>query len=219
MSQGYLITFEGLDGAGKSTQIRLLAAHLEKSGEFVIETRQPGGTETGDRIRSLILDSRNAGIAPLTELALMFADRAQSIAEIIRPALDAGQIVLCDRYTDSTEAYQGGGRQLGTEIVRDLHRDLCGNLQPDLTILLLPSLEKSLRRARRRNSRTAVLNGADENRFEREQDAFFTRTYEQYRSIATREPMRVVTIDGDEPIDAIHQRIVSVINERLAQRT
>jgi len=219
MPQGYFITFEGLDGSGKSTQIRLLATHLEKNGQSVIQTRQPGGTETGDRIRSLILDSRNAGIAPLTELALMFADRAQSIAEIIRPALDTGQIVLCDRYTDSTEAYQGGGRQLGSEIVLDLHRDLCGNLQPDLTILLLPSLEKSLRRARRRNSRTAALNGADENRFEREQDAFFTRTYEQYRTIAAREPMRVVTIDGDEPIDAIHQRIVSVVNERLAQRT
>lgn len=219
MPPGYFITFEGLDGSGKSTQIRLLARWLDERGEAVTVTRQPGGTATGDRIRSLILDSRSAGIAPFTELALMFADRAQSIAEIIRPALDAGRIVVCDRYTDSTEAYQGGGRQLGSEIVSDLHRALCRDLQPDLTVLLLPSLEKSLHRARRRNSRTVAATDADENRFEREQDDFFTRTYEQYRAIAAREPVRVVTIDGDESIDAVHQRIVSVVSERLAQRT
>jgi dTMP kinase len=219
MSRGYFITFEGLDGSGKSTQLRLLSDWLEERGHAVTQTRQPGGTATGDRIRGLILDSRSGGIAPLTEMALMFADRAQSISEIIQPALDAGRIVLCDRYTDSTEAYQGGGRQLGGEIVRDLHRSLCQNLQPDLTLLLLPSLEKSLQRARRRNSRAVAATGTDENRFEREQDDFFTRTYEQYRAIASREPVRVVTIDGDEPIDAVHQRIVSVVSERLAQRT
>lgn len=217
--RGYFITFEGLDGAGKSTQIRKLSVWLTQRGDPLTLTRQPGGTAVGDRIRSLILDSRSGGIAPFAELALMFADRAQCIAEIIRPALDAGFIVLCDRYTDSTEAYQGGGRQLGSAIVRELHRSLCQNLQPDLTLLLLPSLERSLIRARRRNSRTVAETGTDENRFEREQDDFFRRTYEQYQAIAAREPMRVVTIDGDEPIDAVHQRIVSIVSERLAQRT
>ncbi len=217
--RGYFITFEGLDGAGKSTQIRKLSVWLTERGDPVTLTRQPGGTAVGDRIRSLILDSRSGGIAPFTELALMFADRAQCIAEIIRPALDAGLIVLCDRYTDSTEAYQGGGRQLGSAIVHELHGSLCQNLQPDLTLLLLPSLERSLIRARRRNSRAVAETGTDENRFEREQDEFFRRTYEQYRAIAAREPVRVVTIDGDEPIDAVHQRIVSIVSERLAQRT
>lgn len=219
MPRGYFITFEGLDGSGKSTQIRKLSAWLTERNDAVTLTRQPGGTPVGDRIRSLILDSRSGGIAPLTELALMFADRAQSIAEVIQPALNAGHIVLCDRYTDSTEAYQGGGRQLGSEIVRELHRSLCQNLQPDLTLLLLPSVDRSLGRARRRNSRAVAETGTDENRFEREQDDFFHRIYEQYQAIAEREPMRVVTIDGDEPIDAVHQRIVSIVSERLAHRT
>lgn len=215
MSSGYFITFEGLDGSGKSTQLRHLAAWLEKHGETVTQTRQPGGTASGDRIRSLILDSHTTGIASRAELALMFADRAQSIAEIIQPALEAGHIVLCDRYTDSTEAYQGGGRRLGSQIVLELHRTICQDLQPDLTLLLLPSLDKSLARARRRNARTEA---ADETRFEREQDDFFTRTYDTYRAIASREPHRVITIDGDDSINAIHQRIVTIVSERLAQR-
>ena len=107
-------------------------------------TRQPGGTATGDRIRALVLDSRSTALAPMAEMALMFADRAQAIAEVIQPALDAGKIVLCDRFTDSTEAYQGGGRELGSAAVLELHRLICGNLQPDLTLLLLPSLAASL---------------------------------------------------------------------------
>ena len=218
MQRGYFITFEGLDGSGKSTQIRLLATWLEKKGEPFTQTRQPGGTHTGDRIRSLILDSRSESITPRSELALMFADRAQSIAEVIEPALAAGRIVLCDRYTDSTEAYQGAGRQLGSEIVLELHRSICQGLQPDLTILLLPSLDKSLHRARRRNDRTASTSGTDESRFEREQDEFFARTYAQYQAIARRESHRVVTLDGDGSIDDIHQRIVKIVSERLGQR-
>ena len=102
----------------------------------MVETREPGGTLTGEKIRKVLLDSGTAGLSPLAEMALMFASRAQHIAEVIEPALAAGSIVLCDRFTDSTEAYQGSGRQLGSEAVRELHRVLCGNLQPDLTILL-----------------------------------------------------------------------------------
>ena len=124
----------------------------------------------------------------MTEMALMFADRAQAIAEVIEPALAAGRIVLCDRFTDSTEAYQGGGRELGSERVLDLHRLVCGDLQPDLTLLLLPSLESSLARARHRNERTTAQTGQDENRFEQEQDEFFKRVWEKYREIARREP-------------------------------
>src|SRR3984885_14180313 len=138
MPRALFITLEGLDGSGKTTQMRRLAQWLKKRLPSVepILTRQPGGTETGDRIRALVLDSRQTGLAPMTEMALMFADRAQAIAEIIEPALAQGRIVLCDRFTDSTEAYQGGGRQLGSEAVLALHRVLCGNLWPELTILM-----------------------------------------------------------------------------------
>src|SRR5271170_3248301 len=139
--RGKFITFEGLDGTGKSTQMRKLALVLRAAGHKVVETREPGGTSTGEKIRNVLLDSATEGLAPLAEMALMFADRAQAIAEVIAPALDRGQIVLCDRFTDSTEAYQGGGRELGSEIVLALHQVMCGGLQPDLTILLLPDFE------------------------------------------------------------------------------
>jgi len=114
----------------------------------------------------------------MAEMALMFADRAQAIAEVIEPALAAGQTVLCDRFTDSTEAYQGGGREIGSATVLELHRLICGDLQPDLTLLLLPSLEISLGRARRRNDRVTAQSGKDEGRFEREQDEFHRRVWE-----------------------------------------
>jgi dTMP kinase len=215
MQRGLFITLEGLDGSGKTTQIKRLAAWLEKRGLSPIVTRQPGGTATGDRIRELLLDSRSTGLAPIAEMALMFADRAQAIAEVILPALDAGKIVLCDRFTDSTEAYQGGGRKLGSHIVLDLHRLICGNLQPDLTLLLLPSLDASLARARRRNTRDEARSGKDENRFEQEQDAFHRRVWEKYREIADRERDRVVLIEGDLGIDEIHDQIVEAVAESL----
>ena len=215
MPRGLFITFEGLDGSGKTTQIRKLAAWLEKRGHAVVVTRQPGGTSTGDRIREILLDARNAHLAPMSEMALMFADRAQAIAEVIEPALEAGKIVLCDRYTDSSEAYQGGGRQLGSETILALHRLVCGNLQPDLTILLLPGFDASLARARRRNSRTEARGGKNEGRFEAEQDAFFHRVWEKYREIAEREPERVVRIEGDLSIDEVYEQIVEIVAERI----
>lgn len=215
MPRGLFITFEGLDGSGKTTQINRLAAWLKKRCRSALITRQPGGTETGDRIRALVLDSRSKGLAPMTEMALMFADRAQVIAEVVRPALAAGEIILCDRYTDSTEAYQGGGRELGSEIVLELHRIICGGLQPDLTLLLLPSLEPSLERARRRNQRAVEESGEDETRFEQEQDAFYSRVWRKYREIAARELGRVVLIEGDLSIDEVHRRIVEAVAERL----
>jgi dTMP kinase len=217
MPRGLFITLEGLDGSGKTTQIRRLAAWLKKRipDEEPVVTRQPGGTETGDRIRALVLDSRQTGLSSMTEMALMFADRAQAIAEIIQPALDQEKIVVCDRFTDSTEAYQGGGRQLGSAPVLELHRLLCNNLQPDLTLLLLPSLEDSLDRARRRNQRSAEQDAPDESRFEAEQDAFYRRVWEKYREIAAREPDRVVLIEGDLSIDEVHEKIVEAVAARL----
>jgi dTMP kinase len=218
MRRGFFITFEGLDGSGKTTQLQRLEHSLRAAGEDVIALRQPGGTALGDRIRGILLDSRSEAdlgpIAPLAELALMFADRAQSIAEIILPALDRGAIVLCDRYTDSSEAYQGGGRELGPERVLALHAAICDNLRPDLTILLLPDLASSLARARRRNLRHAARTGADENRFEREGDAFYQRIHHAYEAIAAREPQRVVALRDDASIDTIASRIAAVVDER-----
>ena len=215
MPRGLFITLEGLDGSGKTTQIRRLAAWLERRGLHPVLTRQPGGTPTGDRIRELLLDSRSTGLAPLAEMALMFADRAQAIAEVIQPALTSGKILLCDRFTDSTEAYQGGGRQLGSAAVLDLHRLLCANLQPDLTLLLLPSLDSSLARARSRNQRALEKTGQDEGRFEREQEQFYLRVWQKYREIAAREPARVVMIEGNLAIDEVHEQIVEAVAERL----
>ena len=219
MPSGLFITLEGLDGSGKTTQIRRLAAWLEKRGLSPVITRQPGGTSIGDRIREILLDSRSTGLAPMTEMALMFGDRAQAIAEVIQPALDAGKIVLCDRFTDSTEAYQGGGRQLGSQVVLDLHRLICGNLQPDLTLLLLPSFDASLARARHRNTRDEAQTGKNENRFEQEQDAFHRRVWEKYREIAARDSNRVVLIQGDLTIDEIHEQIVESVAEKLILTT
>ncbi|MGD0547876.1 MAG: dTMP kinase [Terracidiphilus sp.] len=216
MARGVFITLEGLDGSGKTTQINRLAAWLKRRGHNVLVTRQPGGTATGERIRALVLDSRSAGLAPMAEMALMFADRAQAIAEVIEPALQAGQVVLCDRFTDSTEAYQGGGRVLGSAVVQELHRLICGNLQPDLTLLLLPGLEVSLTRARRRNQRVAEQSGPDEGRFEQEQEAFYGRVWQKFWEIAQREPERVVIIEGDLTIDEVHEQIVEAVAERLA---
>jgi dTMP kinase len=216
MGSGFFLTFEGLDGSGKTTQINKLAAWLEARGETVTVTRQPGGTRIGDRIRDLLLDSRTQNLAARAELGLMFSDRAQAIAEVISPALEAEHVVLCDRYTDSTEAYQGGGRQLGSEIVLKLHEVMCRGLQPDLTILLLPDFDASLMRARRRNHRMKK-SGTDENRFEREDEAFYRRVYDKYREIAARDPLRVVTMEGDARIEEIHQRIVKVVEERLVR--
>jgi dTMP kinase len=145
----------------------------------------------------------------------MFADRAQAIAEVIQPALAAGTTILCDRFTDSTEAYQGGGRELGSEVVLALHRLICGDLQPNLTLLLLPSLTVSLVRARRRNDRMEEQTGKNEGRFEAEQDAFFRRVWQKYREIAAREPERVVLIEGDLTVDDVHEQIVEAVAERL----
>jgi len=215
MPRGLFITLEGLDGSGKTTQIKRLAAWMEKRGLAVITLRQPGGTATGDRIREVLLDARSRALAPMAEMALMFADRAQAIAEVIQPALAAGKMVLCDRFTDSTEAYQGGGRELGSEAVLALHRLICGGLQPDLTLLLLPGFAASLARARRRNDRLEEQTGKNEGRFEAEQDGFFLRVWQKYREIAAREPERVVLIEGDLAIDEVHEQIVEAVSERI----
>jgi dTMP kinase len=209
--RGKFITFEGLDGCGKSTQLENLAVSLRRQGIDVVTTREPGGTAIGERIRAVLLDSRTAGLDSHAEMALMFASRAQLLAEVIRPALEAGKWVLCDRFTDSTEAYQGGGRQLGSQVVLELHRDICGDFWPDLTILMDSDVASSVTRARRRNKDAEH----DENRFEKENRAFFTRVRDGFLAIAEREPQRVVKIDARPAIDAVHAEILRVVKERL----
>ncbi len=210
--------------------MRRLAVALRAAGCKVIETREPGGTVTGEKIRRVLLDSKTESLSPAAEMALMFASRAQHIAEVIQPALERGEIVLCDRFTDSTVAYQGYGRKLGVESVLQLHKILCGGLQPELTIVLDSDPARSLGRARRRNQLASyrAKNGArnsskkntershsDENRFEQQSRGFFIRVHEGYQAIALREPQRIVAVDASGTPAQTHRRIVEVVEARL----
>ena len=218
LPHGRFITFEGLDGCGKSTQLEKLAGVLRKRGLTVVTTREPGGTPTGEKIRSVLLDTGTANLSPFAELALMFASRAQHISEIIQPALATGSIVLCDRFTDSSEAYQGGGRKMGNGPVLELHKILCGDLQPDMTILMDSDVAASVERARRRNKAKVSENGGahgDENRFEQESRAFFERVRSSYLAIAEREPQRVVLVNARGPAEETHARIVETVTRKL----
>jgi dTMP kinase len=216
--RGKFITFEGLDGTGKSTQIEKLAKALRAHGQPVVVTREPGGTATGEKIRHVILDSATTGLSPMAEMALMFASRAQHIREVIEPGISQGKVVLCDRFTDSTEAYQGSGRKLGSNQVLELHRILCNGLQPDLTILMDSDLATSVERARRRNvAKTAKAGRShkDENRFEQENRAFFGRVRNGYLAIARREPERVVVIDARGTPSQTHAKVLDVVTRKL----
>lgn len=192
-----------------------LARSLRKQDLSVTVTREPGGTAAGEKIRHLLLDTRTSGLAPVAELALMFAARAQHAEEVILPALAAGQIVLCDRFTDSSEAYQGGGRKLGSKPVHDLHRALVGDLQPDLTILMDSDVATSVDRARRRNRAHSKTNASDENRFERENRAFFTRVRAAYLEIAKRETGRVASVDARGTPNQTHAKILEIVRRKL----
>jgi len=218
---GRFITIEGLDGSGKSTQLNTLAEALSAEGISVSMTREPGGTVVGEKIRALLLDSTTGRLSSWAELALMFASRAQHLEEKIIPWLSKGHFVLCDRFTDSSEAYQGGGRQLGSAAVLELHRVLCRNLQPDLTILMDSDVSSSVERARRRNlerirrSADSGADEADENRFEQESRAFFERVRQKYLEIAGREPARVFIVDARRPQETVFADILAEVRKRF----
>jgi dTMP kinase len=215
-TRGKFITLEGLDGSGKSTQIEKLARVLRAHGVAVTVTREPGGTATGEKIREVLLHSTTAGLSPLTEMALMFASRAQHIHEVILPALAEGRVVLCDRFTDSTEAYQGGGRKLGTKPVLALHEILCGGLEPDLTILLDNEVVFSVERARRRNRKHKVARPErNEDRFEQESRAFFGRVRHAYLAIAARAPQRVHVVNARGTPAETHAAIMELVRKKL----
>ena len=197
--------------------MELLAEVLRRDGLDVVTTREPGGTPTGEKIRSVLLDSKTRSLAPMAELALMFAARAQHITEVVLPSLQAGRWVLCDRFTDSSEAYQGGGRQMGSALILTMHQVVCGDLMPDMTVLMDSDPAASVARARRRN-RANASDGVDENRFEKETGAFFERVHAAYNAIAAREPGRVFKVDARRPKDITHATIVSAVRERLLNR-
>jgi dTMP kinase len=206
------ITFEGNDGSGKTTQLRRLAARLRAAGCPVVETVEPGGTPIGAKIRGVLLDSANQELSSAAELLLYFASRAQNVAQIIRPALERGEIVLCDRFTDSTLAYQGAGRGFGREAVLDLHRIACGTLQPDLTLYLDIDLETSLARANARNRDQAHLR---ESRLEEESVDFHQAVRDAYLALAAAEPERIRVIDARPDPDAVERAVWAEVRPRV----
>lgn len=193
MSNGLFITFEGPDGSGKSTQARLRAARLRREGYAVLETVEPGGTRIGQQIRRILLDPENRELCATPELLLMFAARAQNVEEAILPALNEGKIVISDRFTDSSIAYQGAGRGLGWDTVLAVDRIACHGLKPHLTLCIDIDTETGLNRA---HSRNRSAEGPSEARFDEHAVEFHHEVREAYHELAQREPQRVRLIDG-----------------------
>jgi len=192
----YFITFEGIEGSGKSTQLRLLQKHLQDRGFKVVATREPGGCQISDTIRALLLDPANTVITPQTEMLLYAAARSQHIAEVIQPALDEGKIVLCDRFADATRVYQGAGRGLGKEVIKTVNEISCASLVPDLTLLFDFPVEAGLKRAKSRNQ---TENLVKEGRFELEEVSFHQRIRQGYLDLAKEtERFRVIDAEGNE---------------------
>lgn len=207
---GIFITFEGVEGCGKTTQIQLAADCLRGRGYGVVLTREPGGTAIGEKIRHVLLDSTHAGMAPITELLLYAAARHQHVEEVILPALKAGKVVLCDRYADATTAYQGAARNIDLTILDSVHRIATAGLMPKLTILLDCPAKTGLARARARNKREAAAGGQD--RFERERMKFHEDVRRGYLAIANAEHGRVSVVDSTQEIEAVHREIIKIIN-------
>jgi len=208
--KGRLISLEGGEGAGKSTLLSGLRAHFERSGMDVLHTREPGGTPVGEAIRALVLDPAHRDMAVETELLLMFAARAQLVSEVLQPALAAGRWVLCDRFTDASYAYQGGGRGVDAARIAELERIATGGLKPDLTLLLdLPVAHGRARASQR----------GDADRIEAERDDFFERVRSAYRARAQAEPRRFRIIDASQPADGVLRNAVLAIDDLRASVT
>ncbi|HKZ16145.1 MAG TPA: dTMP kinase [Geobacteraceae bacterium] len=208
------ITFEGIEGCGKTTQMKLLSERLAKKGYPVVVTREPGGCPIALKIREILLDAANSAMVPLAELFLYAAARAQHVAEIIKPALDAGDIVLCDRFTDATIAYQGFGRELDLPLIEELNRLATGQVQPQLTILIDCPVEIGLSRA---ISRIDSTTGAREERFELESVQFHRRVRDGYLRLAAENPDRFIVIDGNRNIEGVEETINDAVLARLAE--
>src|ERR1051325_1957234 len=204
------ITFEGIEGSGKTTQLNRLAAALRERGRSVVVTKEPGGTPLADRIPALLRDSGNA-LAPVAELFLLAASRRQNVMEVIRPAIARGDVVLCDRFTDSTLAYQGFGRLLTLDKLRALNDWATDSTRPDVVLIFDINEETGLTRARSRNEGAA----ADEGRFELEDLRFHRRVREGYLALAAAEPRRYLVIDGGGTADEVYERMMQALEGRL----
>jgi len=203
------ITFEGVEGSGKSTQIALAKDWLEAQGHEALATRQPGGCPLGLELRRILLDARTTRLDPTAELFMYLADRAQHVAQVIRPALDAGRAVLCDRYHDSTVAYQGFGRGLDVQALLDLGRMATGGLAPDRTVLLDLDPEQGLARARSRNQSAGA--SVSEGRFEALDLGFHRRVRQGFLDLAGREPHRFAVVDASGDPVAVFERVRAVL--------
>ncbi|MGA3019838.1 MAG: dTMP kinase [Bryobacteraceae bacterium] len=208
MNKALFITFEGMDGSGKTTQMHRLAARLRSMGRTVLETAEPGGPPIAMKIRRILLDAANQELSPVTEILLYFASRAQNVDEWISPALARGEIVLSDRFTDSSLVYQGGGRNLGPDAVAALERIACRGLKPDLTLLVDVDAESSLARARARNAAAPHC----ETRLDDESIEFHRAVWRAYHALAAAEPQRVRIVDGRTDIDAIERAVWEIVS-------
>jgi dTMP kinase len=205
---GRFLTIEGIEGVGKSTQVTRLSGSLRERGIAHVVTREPGGTPLAERIREIVLNSRGEAVPPMAELLLMFAARAVHVANHIEPNLRAGRWVLCDRFVDATYAYQGGGRRLSKDTVRQLEVMVLGGRRPDLTILLDAPVELALQRAMHRNA------GAATDRFESERAEFFERVREAYCERAAAEPDRIAILDAGQAVEQIAVQILDLLQAR-----
>jgi dTMP kinase len=210
-TRGLFLTFEGPEGSGKSTQLRLLAQRLRGAGRDVLESQEPGGTRIGIDIRRILLDPVNRELSPTAELLLMFAARAQNVDEWILPALAQGRIVISDRFTDSTLVYQGAARGLGAEVVYDVDRVACRGLVPDLTLAIDIDTETGLARARRRNDSTH----SSETRIDEHAVDFHRTVREAYRHLAAEEPRRIRLIDGSRTRDEVAAEVWKAVEALL----
>lgn len=208
---GFFISFEGMEGCGKSTHVALLAQALQRQGYEVLATREPGGTAIGQTLRQILLNPANAPLATGAELLLMLADRAQHVHEVIAPGLHADKVVISDRFVDSTTAYQGYGRGIEQGILYQLNAFACNGFMPALTLLLDVPVNEGLRRATRRRG---DMSPADH--FEAESVAFHERVRDGFLAVARSEPHRIIVLDSQRPAEEIHQEILSIVLDRLA---
>ncbi|MHB8063314.1 MAG: dTMP kinase [Ruminiclostridium sp.] len=204
MQNGIFITFEGTDGSGKTTQIMLMEKYMREKGYEVVLSREPGGTKVSELIRDLVLDPENTEIVPLTEMILYAASRAQHVAQVIKPAIEAGKIVICDRYVDSSYAYQGGGRGVDLKMIADVNRVAIDGMSPDITFFLDIDPEIAIKRR-------IDATGAD--RIEKEKMDFHRRVYDGYRKMALLFPDRIKTINADKSINEISSEINEYLEE------
>ncbi len=209
-----LITFEGGDGTGKTTQMKWLEGHLISKGKNCLLTHEPGGTELGQWIRKVIVEGGRGEVANEMELFLYLADRAQHIQEVIRPALEEGRIVLCDRFNDSTLAYQGYGRGFDLQLLQRMNALASGEIQPDLTLLLDCAPQTALSRARRRTEERSPGAGPGD-RFESQNIKFHERVRKGFLGMAQAEPHRIVVLDTGAPAREVHEKIKRIVDERL----